>query len=67
MDEEKNWFGSSLILNDDVKFIEEDEDLKTFGKCAKYIAKMYAEIQETGKSTQNIKDLWKEIENGKRK
>ena len=62
MDEEKEWFGKTLVLNEQVQFIDEDEDLKLFGKCANYVAKMYAEIQETGASTQNIKDLIKDIE-----
>jgi hypothetical protein len=64
MDEEKEWFGKILILNDQVKCNEEDEDLKNFAKCAEYVAKMYEEIERTGISTQDIHDLVKEVENG---
>lgn len=63
-DKKENWFGKTVITNSPIVCIEEDEDLKHYAKCVNYVTKMYAEILETGQSTQNFQDLIKDIENG---
>jgi len=43
MDKNKEWFGTTLILTEQVKCIEEDEDLKLYAECCEHVMKMYLE------------------------
>jgi hypothetical protein len=39
-------YGSTLILNDNVKYIKEDEKLEEFAKCCEYVCKLWKEIDD---------------------
>lgn len=64
MDKKDQYYGKEVTLKGPVVPIDPDENMKVHMKCCEYIYKMYKEIGETGTSTQDIRDLLKDIENG---
>ncbi len=40
------WFGKTLVINQNVKYIHDDPDLEQFEKCCEHVCKMFVEIQK---------------------
>ncbi len=42
----KNYYGSTVILTSNVKYIHDDPELELFGKCCEHVCKIFVEIEK---------------------
>jgi len=45
-DENKKYFGSRMILKENVKYIHDDPDLELYAKCCDEVCKIFVEVQK---------------------
>ena len=51
-----NFFGTTLVLKDQVVCNEEDEDSKHYAKCCEHVCKIYKEIEDEEKANNQKKE-----------